>query len=110
MEHASHGLRIHSVHPGGHYTEASKAYGIKEEAIPWDDINLPGRFVLWLCSDKARFLMGRFVHTTWDVEELEKRKLEFEEDADLLTLGLVGCGGHEVYEISGRSGVLDLLT
>lgn len=53
--------------------------------------------------------MDRFVHATWDVEELEQRKLEFEKDGELLKLGLVGCGGHEVYEIGGRDDVLKLV-
>lgn len=68
---------------------------------PWDDRSLPGRFVLWLCSEKAIFLKGRFVHASWDVEELEDRKEEFETDEELLKLGLAGCGGHEVFEIGG---------
>ncbi|CZR64921.1 uncharacterized protein PAC_14821 [Phialocephala subalpina] len=82
MEHAPSGLRIHSLHPGAHWTVATKEYGVPENMMQWDDRSLPGRFVLWLASDKGKFLGGRFVHANWDTEELEQRKGEFEKDPE----------------------------
>jgi hypothetical protein len=52
-------------------------------------VQLPGQFAVWLASKEAEFLKGRFLWTNWDVEELMKRKFEFELDSDLLKSGLV---------------------
>jgi hypothetical protein len=46
---------------------------------------------VWLASKEAEFLKGRFVWANWDVEEMIKRKFEFELDSDLLKSGLVGA-------------------
>lgn len=59
--------------------------------MQWDERTLPGRFVLWLASEKAAFLKGRFVHANWDTEELEQRRGEIEKNTELLLLGVVGC-------------------
>jgi NAD(P)-dependent dehydrogenase (short-subunit alcohol dehydrogenase family) len=84
------GVRIHSVHPGGPLTEAVRAFGMTEDMMDWDDVQLSGQFVVWLASDEAAFLRGRFVWANWDVEELVARKQEFETDKDLLKIGLIG--------------------
>jgi NAD(P)-dependent dehydrogenase (short-subunit alcohol dehydrogenase family) len=83
-------LRIHSLHPGGPLTEAVRAFGMTEDMMDWDDVQLSGQFVVWLASDEANFLRGRFVWANWDVEELVARKQEFEADKDLLKIGLIG--------------------
>ena len=87
---AGKGLRVHSFHPGAVYTEAAKAHGLKADYIPWDDVQLPGQFAIWLASKKAIFLKGRFVWAKWDVGEMMERKGEFERDPDLLRIGLMG--------------------
>jgi NAD(P)-dependent dehydrogenase (short-subunit alcohol dehydrogenase family) len=84
------GVRIHSLHPGGPLTEAVRAFGMTEDMMDWDDVQLSGQFVIWLASDEAGFLGGRFVWANWDVEELVARKQEFEADKDLLKIGLIG--------------------
>jgi NAD(P)-dependent dehydrogenase (short-subunit alcohol dehydrogenase family) len=83
-------VRIHSLHPGGPLTEAVRAFGMTEDMMDWDDVQLSGQFVVWLASDEADFLRGRFVWANWDVEELVARKQEFEADKDLLKIGLIG--------------------
>jgi hypothetical protein len=47
---------------------------------------------VWLASEEASFLKGKFVWVNWDVEELKGRKEEIEGTA-LLTLGLDGFSG-----------------
>ena len=52
-----------------------------------DPPELAGAFCLWLCTDKADFLKGRFVRANWDVKELQARADEIVRD-DLLKLRL----------------------
>jgi short-subunit dehydrogenase len=82
-------VRVHSYHPGGVYTEAAKGFGMKENSLPWNDVQLPGQFSVWLASKEAAFLNGRFVWANWDVEELKAQKTKIESDPHLLTLGMV---------------------
>jgi short-subunit dehydrogenase len=94
LEHLHHDLkdkavRIHSYHPGGVFTEAAKGFGMKEDSLPWDDVELPGQFSVWLASKEAAFLNGRFVWANWDVVELKAQQAEFESDPYILTLGLI---------------------
>ncbi|KAF6230677.1 hypothetical protein HO173_011028 [Letharia columbiana] len=60
-EHADKRVRITSYHPGAILTPGAKAYGFETYPIPWEDVNLPGQFALWLASKEADFLVGRFV-------------------------------------------------
>ena len=94
LEHLHHDLkgkavRIHSYHPGGVFTEATKSFGIKEDAMPWDDVQLSGKFSVWLASKEAAFLDGRFVWANWDATELKEQQAKLESDPYLLTLGLI---------------------
>ena len=81
-------LRVHSFHPGAVFTEAVASAGNTAEMFPWDDVELPGKFAVWLASPEAEFLAGRFVWANWDVVELMERKKEIIEQ-DLLKLGVV---------------------
>ncbi|KAB2574382.1 Short-chain dehydrogenase/reductase SDR [Lasiodiplodia theobromae] len=76
-------VRAHALHPGALLTPAGVDIGFTEQMFPWDDPSLPGGFATWLASDAGRFLRGRFVHATWDVDELVGMRGRFEEDADL---------------------------
>ena len=49
--------------------------------------NCQDKFAVWLASKEAAFLKGRFVWASWDVQELVKRKGEFESDPELLKVG-----------------------
>ncbi len=86
------GVRVHSVHPGSILTDAAKDFVVDEEKVQWDDVQLPGQFVVWLASPAGEFLKGRFVWSSWDVEELVKRKREFEDNGELLKIGLMASG------------------
>ncbi|KAF4456690.1 hypothetical protein F53441_1246 [Fusarium austroafricanum] len=41
--------------------------------IGWDTVELPARFMVWLASNEARFLKGKFVWANWDAQELLDR-------------------------------------
>ena len=51
--------------------------------------NLPGQFAVWLASQEADFLKGRFVWSNWDVDELIELKDKVAADPTFLTIGLV---------------------
>lgn len=51
-----------------------KRIGVPEDAMVWDDAKLPGAFAVWLASDEAAFLNGRYVKATWDVGEMMANK------------------------------------
>jgi hypothetical protein len=52
-------------------------------------VDMPGQFALWLASEDADFLGGKFVYAGWDVEELKARAKEIE-GSELLRVGLIG--------------------
>ena len=54
-----------------------------------DLVNLPAQFAVWLASDEAELLKGRFLWANWDVSELQQRKKEIL-DRDLLRLTVAG--------------------
>jgi len=83
-------LRVHSFHPGIVFTELAGAEDGRTGQEPWyDDVELPGAFAVWLASEEARFLNGKFVWANWNVEELMERRGETEGDERVLTMGLL---------------------
>lgn len=50
-----------------------------------DTPQLIGGFSVWLATDKAKFLNGRYVCANWSVDELVQRKEEIVKDGKLLT-------------------------
>ena len=54
-----------------------------------DAVGLPSHFTVWLCSEEAKFLRGRFVWANWDVEELKAKNAEIEKGL-LLTANCIG--------------------
>ena len=47
---------------------------------------LPGQFYVWLASQEAKFLRGKFVWVNWDVDELKERAEEIAGSRLLTTL------------------------
>ncbi|KAH6651610.1 hypothetical protein BKA67DRAFT_571350 [Truncatella angustata] len=66
-------VRFISLQPGGVDTEMYAKFHMPED-YAMTDIQLPSDTCVWLASDEAEFLGGRFVWTNWDAEELIKRK------------------------------------
>ncbi|KAK7420848.1 hypothetical protein QQZ08_010249 [Neonectria magnoliae] len=79
------------IHPGliaG--TEITKKLGasIEELGLAYDDADLSGDFAVWAASKEAKFLNGRFVWATWDIDELKAMKAELAADKTRFTLGV----------------------
>lgn len=95
-EEANHGGRVRcfAMHPGGVLTEMASGDDIPEDIkrILIDKPALPGGTAVWLSTERAAFLGGRFVPATWDMEELEKLKERVEKE-DLLKTRVVGMMG-----------------
>ncbi|KAM0082164.1 hypothetical protein ACKRZS_005659 [Fusarium odoratissimum] len=85
-------MRIISFHPSIVFTEAAKKAGYTEDTLPWTDENIPGGFAVWAASPEAQFLHGRFVWSTWDVNDLASGELRSQIDSDpwLLKVGVKG--------------------
>ncbi|KAM0296999.1 hypothetical protein HYE67_005446 [Fusarium culmorum] len=62
---------------------------IKEKGLVGDDVELPSDFSVWLASDEANFLSGRFVECVWDVEDLKAAKEELKASWNKWTIGLL---------------------
>ena len=79
------------MHPGGVLTEMASAGDLPEsiKRILIDTPALPGGTAVYLSTERARFLMGRFVPATWDMEKLEHERERIEEE-DLLKTRVLG--------------------
>ena len=62
-----------------------------------DSPHLAGATAVWLCSEQARWLTGRFVNTNWDMEDLLDRKDEVLKE-DLLKIDLKGRFGKNQFD------------
>ncbi|CAM1511926.1 Fc.00g094390.m01.CDS01 [Cosmosporella sp. VM-42] len=88
-------MQIITFHPGMIHGDGWLAFGVTKDMFPFDEDNLPGGFAVWAASKEAEFLHGRFVWSSWDVEELSKGKTRksIEENEDFLRIGMVGLKG-----------------
>ncbi|CAK7235113.1 hypothetical protein SBRCBS47491_009180 [Sporothrix bragantina] len=88
-------LQVLSYHPGMLYGEGWKAFGITEDMLPFDTLDLPGSFAVWAASKDAHFLHGRYVAANWDVDELNsgETKKHLEDNPDYLRLAVTGLRG-----------------
>ncbi|CEI67659.1 hypothetical protein FVEN_g9478 [Fusarium venenatum] len=84
-------VRVHTIHPGVIRTDMHKksSEGGIDLDFPFDDIELPASFAVWIVSPEADFLRSKFVWSNWDVEELKSLKEQLLSSQDL-TLGLQG--------------------
>jgi NAD(P)-dependent dehydrogenase (short-subunit alcohol dehydrogenase family) len=93
------GLRIVSVHPGVVGTDmnaktelapmddgtlslplqCSAIRGLRIDLLMNDAVSLPADFMVWLASEEAAFLKGKYVWANWDVTELVEGKVEIAE-------------------------------
>lgn len=88
-------LQVVSFHPGVVYAGGWEEAGVPESILPFDDASLAGSEAVWLASPEARFLHGRFVWASWDVDELKSGEIRktIEEDFDFLKIGVHGLKG-----------------
>ncbi|CAM1502105.1 Fc.00g040890.m01.CDS01 [Cosmosporella sp. VM-42] len=83
-------IRCVALHPGGVRTSLSEMLPEPVQRILVDTPELPGATAVYLSTGRANFVMGRFVGSTWDMEELESLKDKVVKE-DLLRTRVVGC-------------------
>ncbi|KAI1352013.1 short-chain dehydrogenase [Xylaria sp. FL0043] len=85
-------IQIISFHPGAIFNENARDKGYTEDSLPWDDVDLPGHFAVWAASPEAKFLHGRFVWASWDVEKLQSGEIRrrIDEEPTYLKIGING--------------------
>ncbi|KKY31591.1 putative short chain dehydrogenase [Diaporthe ampelina] len=88
-------LQVVNFHPGVVYAGGWEEAGIPDNLLPFDDASLAGSEAVWLASPEARFLHGRFVWASWDVDELKSDgfKKALAEDVEFLKIGVHGLKG-----------------
>ncbi|KAL4872389.1 hypothetical protein BDV12DRAFT_162119 [Aspergillus spectabilis] len=86
---ANPNISVYHIQPGVVDTAMNRAAGGIKALGYEDDVSLPASFNVWLASPEARFLKGKFLYTSWDVDELKARAEEFEKSSEL-SIGLVG--------------------
>lgn len=78
-----------ALNPGVIKTAMFERLGADPASLPFDSVDLPADFMVWLTSNTASFLNGRFVYANWDVEELKARAEEIQ-SGTLLAPGIAG--------------------
>jgi NAD(P)-dependent dehydrogenase (short-subunit alcohol dehydrogenase family) len=72
-----------SIHPGVVVTDMTTENAMFGR-FAIDPPELPGGFAVWLTTEAARFLSGRYVDVHWPVDELVQRKDEIVQQGKLL--------------------------
>ncbi|KAL7906623.1 NAD(P)-binding protein [Trichoderma velutinum] len=78
-------VRFINIHPGN---IQSDGFVKSKSPVPQDGMTdgaVTGQFLVWLASEEADFLSGRFVWAEWDIDELKTKKKEILEQDLLLT-------------------------
>lgn len=79
-----------ALHPGAILTNIT---GPEFVRLSKDTFELAGGTAVWLATEEARFMTGRFMSVNWSVEELAERKEEII-DGNLLNMELKGHFGN----------------
>lgn len=79
-DHGGDGIKCFAIHPGGVATDLAKNMPDYIHPLLVDEPELPGGFIVWLCSGKADWAKGRYLSAQWDVEELLAMKEEILRD------------------------------
>lgn len=78
-------VRFINIHPGN---IQSDGFVKSKSPVPRDGMTdgvVTGQFLVWLVSEEADFLSGRFVWAEWDIDELKAKRTEILEQNLLLT-------------------------
>ncbi|KAF2656089.1 NAD(P)-binding protein [Lophiostoma macrostomum CBS 122681] len=77
-EYREQGLVAYALHPGGVATKMSTSEGVPKELQKFliSEATLSSHMLVWLTREKRQWLSGRYVASTWDVDELEGQKEE----------------------------------
>ena len=77
-----------AYHPGIVFTEILQGKLHNWDTFAKDTPELAGAVAVWLASEEARFMNGKYMSANWDVEEMKLRKEEIQGGA--LAMGLKG--------------------
>jgi NAD(P)-dependent dehydrogenase (short-subunit alcohol dehydrogenase family) len=80
-----------ALHPGSILTNITAPAFVR---MSKDTFELAGGTAVWLATEEARFMNGRYMSVNWSVEELTQRRKEIIE-RDLLTMELKGHFGQQ---------------
>ena len=83
LENGTPGIRCVALHPGSLKSEMADMLPTEFTDHFNDTPELPGSTAVYLSTERATFLMGRYVSANWDMEEVEKLKERVEAE-DLL--------------------------
>ena len=90
-QYGDEGLLALSLHPGAVLTKMA-AGNTPDSFMPYltDDVDLAGAVCVWIAkqTEQLRWLNGRLISATWDMDELVKRREDIEEK-DLLKFAVV---------------------
>jgi NAD(P)-dependent dehydrogenase (short-subunit alcohol dehydrogenase family) len=75
-QYAADGVVAFAVHPGTVKTDFPPGFPEAFKEICVDDPGLCGAFLVWLVKEKREWLSGRYLHSNWDVAELEGKREE----------------------------------
>ena len=78
-----------ALHPGSILTNITAPAFVR---MSKDTFELAGGTAVWLATEEARFMSGRYMSVNWSVDELVQRQKEIIE-GDLLTMELKGHFG-----------------
>ncbi|KAK1249578.1 hypothetical protein MKX08_009581 [Trichoderma sp. CBMAI-0020] len=86
-------LQVISFHPGLIFNDAWKSMGLTSDLFDSDEVC--GGFAVWAATEQAQFLHGRFVWSSWDVDELAMGEIRkrIDEDPYFLKSSIVGLNG-----------------
>lgn len=82
---------VAAEHPNVVAVAASPGGVLSDMTFDWfkrfagDSLRLIGGFAVWLATDKAKFMNGRYAAANWSVDELLERKDEIVNEGKLLT-------------------------
>ena len=83
VDHGEDGIKCFAVHPGGVPTALALNMPVEIHPHLVDKPELAAGFIVWLCSGKADWAVGRYLSSNWDVNELLQMKDQIIRD-DLL--------------------------
>lgn len=83
-----------SLHPGLVKTGMTQESFLK---FALDSPELVGAVAVWLATEKAKFMNGRFMNINWNVDDLYERREEIQQ-GKLLQIDLQGSFGAEQFQ------------
>lgn len=70
LDHGEEGLKCFAIHPGSVATALAKRMPESVHADLVDPPELAAGFAVWLCSGQADWATGRYLSSSWDVQEI----------------------------------------